>query len=183
MSGTAGADSSKFPIPLPGGRQLVTLEDAARYIQKLPKAEQQVEEWQTAVEVLILVAESNGGPTMMARIGVMRALNRHVERVFIHRKAHAAHMASLEVQNRFERRYGAGKGNWISEKPCVDENDRFEELVEAAATTLPGLIAKLDYFQELSSEFETEWMIVERTEAAVLIRSIAASLKNIEVQA
>ena len=70
------------PIPLPRGRQLVTLEDAARYIQKLPKAEQQIEEWQTAVEVLILVAESNGGPTMMARIGVMRALNRNVERMF-----------------------------------------------------------------------------------------------------
>jgi hypothetical protein len=70
------------PIPLPRGRQLVTLEDAARYIQKLPKAEQHIEEWQTAVEVLILVAESNGGPTMLARIGVMRALNRAVERVF-----------------------------------------------------------------------------------------------------
>jgi hypothetical protein len=27
------------PIPLPKGRQLVTLKDAARYIQKLPKAE------------------------------------------------------------------------------------------------------------------------------------------------
>ena len=38
--------------------------------------------WQTAVEALILVAESNGGPTMLARIGVMRALNRQVERVF-----------------------------------------------------------------------------------------------------
>ena len=56
------------PIPLPRGRELVTLEDAARYIQKLPKAEQQIEEWQTAIEALILVAESNGGPTMMARI-------------------------------------------------------------------------------------------------------------------
>jgi hypothetical protein len=70
------------PIPLPRGRQLVTLEDAARYIQKLPKAEQHLEEWQTAVEALILVAESNRGPTMLARIGVMRALNRNVERVF-----------------------------------------------------------------------------------------------------
>jgi hypothetical protein len=30
---------------------------------------------------LILVA-TRGGPTMLARIGVMRALNRHVERVF-----------------------------------------------------------------------------------------------------
>jgi hypothetical protein len=56
------------PIPLPKGRQLVTLKDAARYIQKLPQAEQQIEEWKTAVEVLILVAESNGGPTMLARI-------------------------------------------------------------------------------------------------------------------
>jgi len=69
------------PIPLPGGRQLVTLEDAAGYIMKLPKAEQNLGEWQAAIECLILVAEKNG-PTMMARIGVMRALNRHVERVF-----------------------------------------------------------------------------------------------------
>jgi hypothetical protein len=30
---------------------------------------------------LILVA-TLGGPTMFARIGIMRALNRHVERVF-----------------------------------------------------------------------------------------------------
>jgi hypothetical protein len=32
---------------------------------------------------------SRGGPTMMARIGVMKALNRHVERVFnSDRKSH-----------------------------------------------------------------------------------------------
>jgi hypothetical protein len=59
------------PIPLPKGRQLVTLKDAARYIQKLPKAEQQIEEWQDAVEALLLVVNQNG-PTMFARIGVMR---------------------------------------------------------------------------------------------------------------
>jgi hypothetical protein len=47
----------------------------------LSKAEQSVPEWQTAAEALILVAE-HGGPTMHARIGVMKALNRHVERVF-----------------------------------------------------------------------------------------------------
>jgi hypothetical protein len=69
------------PIPLPRGRQLVTLQDAGTYITKLPKAEQQLEEWLAAIEALILVAEQDG-PTMMARIGVMRALNRHVERVF-----------------------------------------------------------------------------------------------------
>jgi hypothetical protein len=64
------------PIPLPRGRQLVTLEDAGKFITKLPKAEQEHPSWQTAIEALILVAESNG-PTMFARIGIMRALNRH----------------------------------------------------------------------------------------------------------
>jgi hypothetical protein len=66
---------------LPRGRQLVTLEDAAEYIQKLPEAEQLLEEWQAAVEAQLLVVELNG-PTMMARIGVMRALNRHHVREF-----------------------------------------------------------------------------------------------------
>jgi hypothetical protein len=37
--------------------------------------------WQAAVQALLLVAERDG-PTMFARSGVMRALNRHVERVF-----------------------------------------------------------------------------------------------------
>jgi hypothetical protein len=69
------------PIPLPKGKPLVTLRDAANYITKLPKAEQDLPEWQAAMEALLLVAE-NDGPTMFARIGVMRALNRHVERVF-----------------------------------------------------------------------------------------------------
>jgi len=59
----------------------VTLRDAADYIMKLPKAEQDLEEWQAAVEALLLVVELNG-PTMMARIGILRALNRNVERVF-----------------------------------------------------------------------------------------------------
>ena len=69
------------PVPLPDGRQIVTLKDAGAYIMKLPKAEHGAPEWQAAMEALILVAE-NGGPTMLARIGVMRALNRRVERVF-----------------------------------------------------------------------------------------------------
>ena len=68
------------PIPLPRGRYLVTLKDAGTYITKLPKAEHEAAEWQAAMEALILVATS-GGPTMFARIGVMRALNRKVKRV------------------------------------------------------------------------------------------------------
>ena len=69
------------PIPLPRGRQLVTLQDAGNYITKLPKAEHEAAEWQTAMEALILVAESNGS-TIFARIGIMRALNRHHIREF-----------------------------------------------------------------------------------------------------
>jgi hypothetical protein len=69
------------PIPLSRARQLVTLQDAGTYITKLPKAEHTTPEWQAAMEALILVAIS-GGPTMFARIGVLRALNRHVKRVF-----------------------------------------------------------------------------------------------------
>ena len=50
--------------------------DAGTYITKLRKAEHQAPEWQAAMEALILVATS-GGPTMLARIGMMRALSRH----------------------------------------------------------------------------------------------------------
>lgn len=69
------------PIILPNGRKLLTLKDAGTYITKLARAEHDAPEWQAAMEALILVAEK-GGPVMFARIGVMRALNRHVERVF-----------------------------------------------------------------------------------------------------
>jgi hypothetical protein len=62
------------PIALPDGRELVTLLEAGEYIAALPKATQRRPEWQAAAEALILVAE-RGGPTMLARIGVMRALN------------------------------------------------------------------------------------------------------------
>jgi hypothetical protein len=69
------------PIDLPRGRQLVTLEDAGNYITKLPKTEHSAPEWQAAMQALMLVA-TRGGPTMLARIGVMRALHRNEERGF-----------------------------------------------------------------------------------------------------
>ena len=59
----------------------MTLRDAADYIMKLPKAEQNLEASQTAVEALIMAAEDRG-PLMHARIGVLRAVNRNVERMF-----------------------------------------------------------------------------------------------------
>jgi hypothetical protein len=62
------------PIPLPRGRQFVTLQDAADYFLKLPKAEQNLVEWQTATASLIGAAESSDF-TVHARIGILRALS------------------------------------------------------------------------------------------------------------
>jgi hypothetical protein len=64
------------PIVLPNGRKLIILKDAGSYIMKLPKAEHDAPEWHAVMEALLLVAERNG-PTMLARIGMMRAINRH----------------------------------------------------------------------------------------------------------
>ena len=88
-------------------------------------------------------------------------------------------MASLELQNRFERRYRIGHGSWISTQPCHDEDDAFVAMVEAPATSLPGLSAKLAYLQGLGSELETEWMIEDRADAGALVRSFAASIANV----
>jgi hypothetical protein len=74
------------PIPLPRGRRLVTLQDAGNYITKLPKADHEAAEWQAAMEALILVA-TLGGPPMFARIGVVKALNRNIQRTFTGGKA------------------------------------------------------------------------------------------------
>ena len=63
------------PIALRGGRTLTTLQQAADYVMKLPKAEQQEARWQTAVEQLIRAAEAGGGWLMFARIAMMRALH------------------------------------------------------------------------------------------------------------
>ena len=47
---------------MPDGRQLLTLKGAADYINKLPKQESDLPEWQTAIEALMLC--SRGRPTM-----------------------------------------------------------------------------------------------------------------------
>jgi hypothetical protein len=70
------------PIVLADGRTLVTLRDAATYITKLPKTEQDLEIWQIAIEHLIRAAEAGGGWIMLARIGALRALHRGVVREF-----------------------------------------------------------------------------------------------------
>jgi hypothetical protein len=57
------------PIALPDGR--LTLKQAANYIMKLSKAEQNLPEWQAATEALIMAAEDRG-PLMHARVGMLR---------------------------------------------------------------------------------------------------------------
>src|SRR4051812_23688584 len=83
--------------------------------------------------------------------GVVEPANDPVfDLIEMHRSADAAHRKALDVQARFERRHGACNRSWeISEKPCHDEDDAFEALVAGVATTQPGLLAWLAYFQEL----------------------------------
>ena len=68
------------PIAVPGRKPLVTLRDAAtppRTSPNCPKAEHDADEWQAAMQALLLFAEQDG-PPLFARIGIMRAINQHV---------------------------------------------------------------------------------------------------------
>jgi len=78
------------PIALPDGKKLVTLRDAADYITSLPKKESDLPEWQAAIEALMRVSRS--GPTMLARIAVMKALNRSGPKWTAHRAHHKMRM-------------------------------------------------------------------------------------------
>jgi hypothetical protein len=64
------------PIILPNGRRLHTLREAADYITALPAEESELAHWHIAIEALKLVARS--GPTMLARIAFLKALNHNV---------------------------------------------------------------------------------------------------------
>jgi hypothetical protein len=87
------------PIDLPRGRQLVTLEDAGNYITELPKAEHEAPDWQAVMQALMLVAR--GGPTMLARIGVLRALHRNEPRVFTDPQRDALGQKALQINLRW----------------------------------------------------------------------------------
>ena len=117
-----------------------------------------------------------------AALAAAPAIDAIFDLIEAHRRAHVAHTDALTLQNRLEIAHDPD-AYLVSAKPCDDENDAFEALVTASATTLPGLIAWLDYLQKLGSEFETEWMMTDRTCAAVLVDSFVTSLMNIGVQA
>jgi hypothetical protein len=59
------------------GRKLVTLEDAIAWLAKeVPKSEHGMNQVQAAAHCVIEAAEY-GGPMMLARMGMMPAINRH----------------------------------------------------------------------------------------------------------
>lgn len=67
--------SRPFDEPIPtDGKEILTLQDAADYIMKLPKAEHDKEHWQEAGKAVIMAAEERG-PILHAEIGMRRALN------------------------------------------------------------------------------------------------------------
>jgi hypothetical protein len=66
------------PVPLPDGGELRTLRDAGNFIAKLPKAEHDAPEWETAIRALMLVVE-HGGDTLLPRIAIMRTQSREAE--------------------------------------------------------------------------------------------------------
>ena len=67
------------PVPLPSGPPARTLRDAANYIKKLPKSEHDSPEWRLAIQMLIDAAEYRG-PMLFAKMGMLRAVNRNLER-------------------------------------------------------------------------------------------------------
>jgi hypothetical protein len=58
------------PIPLPKGQAARNTARRCKLHHQVPKAKHAAEEWQAAMQALLLVAEQNG---LFARIGVMNA--------------------------------------------------------------------------------------------------------------
>lgn len=83
MAETGWSKRFEDPVTLPNGRQLVTLLDAGNYVAGFRRKEAQHDHWQAAIEALLLAAQDRG-PLLHARVGVLRALNRLVEREFNH---------------------------------------------------------------------------------------------------
>ena len=66
------------PVPLPERPPAQTLRDAVDYIRNLPQPERDRREWRLAVQMLIDAAEDRG-PILLARMGIVRALETNVE--------------------------------------------------------------------------------------------------------
>jgi hypothetical protein len=63
------------PIPATGGKPLVTLRDAARFILKCPRRERALPVWETAVECLTMVGDPEARELSTACRNIGRAID------------------------------------------------------------------------------------------------------------
>lgn len=71
------SDRFDEPIELPDGRKLRTLKEAIAWLAKeIPKSEHTMPKVQAAARMVTEAAENNG-PMIFARMGMLRAINRH----------------------------------------------------------------------------------------------------------
>jgi hypothetical protein len=95
-----------------------------------------------------------------------------------HRKADRDFDAALDEQSRLERIGDEAAADLVGEAPCHAAFDAFDALLAAGATTLPGLVAKLAYLQDIAER--DAWMFDDRTGCARrLIEGFAASIANV----
>jgi len=92
-------------------------------------------------------------------------------------EAHRAAMAAWLVRLRAAAHLAIDPWVEVTEQACHDANVAFQALVAEPATTWPGLVAKVAYLHELSTEHETHWMIDECVHTVALINSLTASLE------
>jgi hypothetical protein len=95
-----------------------------------------------------------------------------------HRKADRDFDAALDEQGRLERIGDEAAADLIGEAHCHVAFNAFDVLLAAPAATLPGIVAKLAYLQDIAKR--DAWMFNDRDGSAILlIESFAASIANI----
>jgi hypothetical protein len=95
-----------------------------------------------------------------------------------HRKADRDHEAALDEQERLERIGDHAAADLAGEASCHAAFKAFDVLLAAAATTLPGLVAKLSYLQDIAHC--DAWMLTDCPDAAILLlEGFAASVSNV----
>jgi hypothetical protein len=82
------------------------------------------------------------------------------------------------LTNKIERIGDHAAADLVGEAPCHAAFIAFDMLLAAMATTLPGIVAKLAYLQDIAKR--DAWMFNDRRGSAILLmESLAASIANI----
>jgi len=160
-----------------------TLPPAAESLQSPRLTSQIARRGVLSAGAAISAAASLAGVTLLANAPAASASESDPIFVAIdaHRAANAAHLAAIHEANRLQELDRDFYWADMTEKPCHDENDAFEILLGAGATSIGGLLAKLEYLRSIADS-EEAWMLDEREGAALLlIDSVTASLRNVGV--